>query len=217
MAKLLENIFRAVNIALVNELKMVCDRDGHRRLGGDRRRRDQAVRLHAVLSGPGPRRPLHPDRSVLPDVEGARVRRCTREFIELAGEINTQMPGYYVGKVAQALNAVAWRSTAARVLLLGVAYKADVDDMRESPALRIIELLRAEGAEVSYHDPHVPTLARQGLASAELDERVLREHDVSVVVTAHDGIDWAIVAREAPLVVDLRNVFPEGDGKVWRL
>jgi UDP-N-acetyl-D-glucosamine dehydrogenase len=103
------------------------------------------------------------------------------------------------------------------VLLFGVAYKANVNDTRESPALRIIELLRDEGAEVSYHDPHVAALPRQGLASVPLDEAALREHDVSVVVTAHDGIDWDMVAREAPLVVDLRNVIPEGDGKVWRL
>jgi UDP-N-acetyl-D-glucosamine dehydrogenase len=119
--------------------------------------------------------------------------------------------------VARALNSRRMAVNGSRVLLFGVAYKANVNDTRESPALRIIELLRDEGAEVAYHDPHVPTLARQGLASVELSERVLREHDVSVVVTAHDGVDWGMVAREAPLVVDLRNVVPEGDGKVWRL
>jgi UDP-N-acetyl-D-glucosamine dehydrogenase len=216
MTKLLENIFRAVNIALVNELAVVCDRMG--------------IRIWEVIDAAATKpfgyMPFRPG----PGLGGhcipidpfyltwkAREYDLHTEFIELAGKVNSQMPGFCVGKVAKALNSHRMSVNGSRVLLLGVAYKANVNDTRESPALRIIELLRAEGAEVSYHDPHVPTLARQGLASAELDERVLREHDVSVVVTAHDGIDWAMVAREAPLVVDLRNVFPEGDGKVWRL
>jgi UDP-N-acetyl-D-glucosamine dehydrogenase len=139
------------------------------------------------------------------------------EFIELAGKVNSQMPGFCVGKVARALNSRRMAVNGSRVLLFGVAYKANVNDTRESPALRIIELLRDEGAEVAYHDPHVAALPRQGLESVPLDAATVRAHDVSVVVTAHDGIDWEMVAREAPLVVDLRNVIPEGDGKVWRL
>ena len=216
MTKLLENIFRAVNIALVNELAVVCDRMG--------------IKIWEVIDAAATKpfgyMPFRPG----PGLGGhcipidpfyltwkAREYDLHTEFIELAGKVNSQMPGFCVGKVARALNSRRMAVNGSRVLLFGVAYKANVNDTRESPALRIIELLRAEGAEVSYHDPHVPTLARQGLTSVELDERVLREHDVAVVVTAHDGIDWEMVAREAPLVVDLRNVVPEGDGKVWRL
>jgi UDP-N-acetyl-D-glucosamine dehydrogenase len=216
MTKLLENIFRSVNIALVNELAILCDRMGI------------AVWevIDAAATKPFGYMPFRPG----PGLGGhcipidpfyltwkAREFDMHTEFIELAGKINSQMPGFCVGKVARALNSRRMAVNGSRVLLFGVAYKANVNDTRESPALRIIELLRDEGAEVAYHDPHVPTLARQGLASVELSERVLREHDVSVVVTAHDGVDWGMVAREAPLVVDLRNVVPEGDGKVWRL
>ena len=216
MTKLLENIFRSVNIALVNELAILCDRMGI------------AIWevIDAAATKPFGYMPFRPG----PGLGGhcipidpfyltwkAREFDMHTEFIELAGKVNSQMPGFCVGKVARALNSRRLAVNGSRVLLFGVAYKANVNDTRESPALRIIELLRAEGAQVAYHDPHVPTLARQGLASVELSERVLREHDVSVVVTAHDGIDWGMVAREAPLVVDLRNVIPEGDGKVWRL
>jgi len=102
--------------------------------------------------------------------------------------------------------------------VLGVAYKPNVNDMRESPALRIIELLRAEGAQVSYHDPHVPELARQGLRSVPLDAEILGDADVAVIVTDHRAVDYSMVVREAPLVVDLRNVTePSDNGKVWRL
>jgi UDP-N-acetyl-D-glucosamine dehydrogenase len=216
MTKLLENIFRAVNIALVNELAVVCDRMG--------------IKIWEVIDAAATKpfgyMPFRPG----PGLGGhcipidpfyltwkAREYDLHTEFIELAGKINSQMPGFCVGKVARALNSRRMAVNGSKVLLFGVAYKANVNDTRESPALRIIELLRDEGAEVSYHDPHVAALPRQGLASVPLDEAALREHDVSVVVTAHDGIDWDMVAREAPLVVDLRNVIPEGDGKVWRL
>ena len=104
-----------------------------------------------------------------------------------------------------------------RVLVIGVAYKANVNDMRESPALRIVELLRAEGGNVEYHDPFVPTLPKLGLASIPLTPDSAREFDVVVVVTAHDGIDWEMVGESANLIVDLRNVIPSSDGKVWRL
>ena len=103
-----------------------------------------------------------------------------------------------------------------RVLVIGVSYKADVNDTRESPALRVIELMRADGADVEYHDPHVAELPKLGLRSQDLGE-ALGRCDVAVVVTAHSGIDWAEVASGAPLVVDLRNVVPERNGKVWRL
>ena len=101
---------------------------------------------------------------------------------------------------------------------MGVSYKADVNDTRESPALRIIELLRADGAHVEYHDPHVAELPKLGLRSiAARRAQALAGYDVVVVVTAHSGVDWEMVARESQLVVDLRNVVPAADGKVWKL
>jgi UDP-N-acetyl-D-glucosamine dehydrogenase len=101
--------------------------------------------------------------------------------------------------------------------VVGVAYKADVNDMRESPALKVIDLLVEEGAQIAYHDPHVPLLAKLGLRSVRLEAELLRGLDAVAVVTAHSGVDWDLVAREAPLVVDFRNVVPDIDGKVWRL
>jgi UDP-N-acetyl-D-glucosamine dehydrogenase len=216
MTKLLENVFRSVNIALVNELAVLCDRMGI----------DVWEVIDAAATKPFGFMPFRPG----PGLGGhcipidpfyltwkAREYDLHTEFIELAGKVNSQMPAFCVGKVARALNSRRKAVNGSRALIFGVAYKANVNDTRESPALRIIELLREEGAVVSYHDPRVAALPRQGLESVELDARTVRDHDVSVVVTAHDGVDWAMVAREAPLVVDLRNVVPDDDGKVWRL
>jgi UDP-N-acetyl-D-glucosamine dehydrogenase len=139
------------------------------------------------------------------------------EFIELAGKVNSQMPLFCVQKVAKALNSRQKAMNGSRVLVIGVSYKADVNDTRESPSLRIIELLRADGADVSYHDPHVPELTKQGLTSVALEPEVLGAHDAVVVVTAHRCIDYAALAEGSSLVVDLRNVVPDTDGKVWRL
>ena len=98
-----------------------------------------------------------------------------------------------------------------------MAYKANVNDTRESPALKVIELLRADGALVEYHDPHVAALPQQGLESVPLDAETIDAYDVVVVVTAHEAVDWEMVGRDAALVVDLRNVVPGANGKVWRL
>ncbi len=216
LTKLLENIFRSVNIALVNELAMLCDRMGI----------DVWDVIDAAATKPFGYMPFRPG----PGLGGhcipidpfyltwkAREFDLHTEFIELAGKINSQMPQFCVAKIARALNSRRTALNGSRVLLVGVSYKADVNDTRESPSLRIIELLRADGADVVYHDPHVPELAKQGMRSVPLDAEALRRSDVTVVVTAHSGVDWAMVAREAPLVVDLRNVVPETDGKVWRL
>jgi UDP-N-acetyl-D-glucosamine dehydrogenase len=127
------------------------------------------------------------------------------------------MPSFCVGKVARALNSCRKPLNGSRVLVLGVAYKPDVNDMRESPALKIIQLLTAEGAQVSYHDPHVPELPRKGLRSVPLDPERLRDQDVAVIVTDHRAVDYEMVVREAPLVVDFRNVAPDANGKVWKL
>ena len=216
LTKLLENIFRSVNIALVNELAMLCDRMGI----------DVWEVIDAAATKPFGFMPFRPG----PGLGGhcipidpfyltwkAREFDLHTEFIELAGKVNSQMPSFCVAKVARALNSRRKALNGARVLVLGVAYKANVNDTRESPSLRIIQLLRADGADVDYHDPHVERLPREGMSSVALDAASLAAHDVAVVVTAHDGIDWEMVAAEAPLVVDLRNVVPDSDGKVWTL
>ncbi|MDP9318121.1 MAG: nucleotide sugar dehydrogenase [Actinomycetota bacterium] len=216
LTKLLENIFRSVNIALVNELAMLCDRMAI----------DVWDVIDAAATKPFGFMPFRPG----PGLGGhcipidpfyltwkAREFDLHTEFIELAGKVNSQMPRFCVDKVARALNSRRKALNGSRVMVIGVSYKADVNDTRESPALRIIQLLRGEGADVDYHDPHVPELAKQGMRSRPLDAKALAGTDVVVVVTAHSGIDWGMVVREAPLVVDLRNVVPETDGKVWRL
>lgn len=216
MTKLLENIFRSVNIALVNELAILCDRMGV----------PVWEVIDAAASKPFGYMPFRPG----PGLGGhcipidpfyltwkAREFDMHTEFIELAGKINSQMPQFCVDKVMRALNSRRQALNGSRVLVLGVAYKADVNDTRESPALRIIKLLEAEGAKVDYHDPHVPELARQGLRSVPLDPDGLAEYDVVVIVTAHAAVDHAMVAERSRLVVDLRNAAPDSDGKVWRL
>jgi UDP-N-acetyl-D-glucosamine dehydrogenase len=127
------------------------------------------------------------------------------------------MPEFCVGKLARALNSRRKPLNGSGILVIGVAYKPDVNDMRESPALKVIDLLIAEGAEVSYHDPHVSALVTRGLRSVDMTEQALGQADAVAVVTNHSGIDWDLVARASQLVVDFRNVVPEVDGKVWRL
>jgi UDP-N-acetyl-D-glucosamine dehydrogenase len=216
LTKLLENIFRSVNIALVNELAILCDRMGI----------DVWEVIDAAATKPFGFMPFRPG----PGLGGhcipidpfyltwkAREFDLHTEFIELAGKVNSQMPHFCVSKVARALNSRRTALNGSRVLVIGVAYKANVNDTRESPALKVIELLGAEGAQVEYHDPHVPALPKLGLESVPLDAEALDAYEAVVIVTPHDGIDWAMVVSEAQLVVDLRNVVPAVDGKVWRL
>jgi UDP-N-acetyl-D-glucosamine dehydrogenase len=216
LTKLLENIFRSVNIALVNELAMLCDRMSI----------DVWDVIDAAATKPFGFMPFRPG----PGLGGhcipidpfyltwkAREFDLHTEFIELAGKVNSQMPRFCVDKVGRALNSRRQALNGSRVLVIGVSYKADVNDTRESPSLRIIELLRGEGAVVSYHDAFVPELPKLGLTSVPLDAETLDGMDVAVVVTAHTGTDWRLVADAAPLVVDLRNVVPEQDGKIWTL
>jgi UDP-N-acetyl-D-glucosamine dehydrogenase len=216
MTKLLENIFRSVNIALVNELAVLCDRMGI----------NVWEVIDAAATKPFGFMPFRPG----PGLGGhcipidpfyltwkAREFDMHTEFIELAGKINSQMPAFCVTKVQRALNSRRKALNGSRVLVIGVAYKADVNDTRESPAMRVIDLLRAEGASVEYHDPHVAALPKLGLESTPLDAATLGALDVAVVVTAHSGIDWESVARDAPMVVDLRDVVPDTGGSVWRL
>jgi UDP-N-acetyl-D-glucosamine dehydrogenase len=139
------------------------------------------------------------------------------EFIELAGKVNENMPYWCLGKITRALNGDEKALKGSKVQILGVSYKADIDDTRESPALKLIELLQEEGAVVSYHDAFVPELPDHGLSSTELDPAGV---DCVVIVTAHSGIDYDELVEQAPLVVDLRNATgPNGtsNGKVWKL
>jgi UDP-N-acetyl-D-glucosamine dehydrogenase len=208
-SKLLENIYRAVNIALVNELKMCFDRMGI----------DVWEVIEAAATKPFGFTPFYPG----PGLGGhcipidpfyltwkAREFDFHTRFIELAGEVNTAMPGYVVGRLHDALDRRGTTLRGARILVLGVAYKRDTGDIRESPALRILSLLAERGAEVAYHDPHVPRLGRSrryrfDLESTPLTAETLRTVDAVLIVTDHSSIDYDVVVRHAPLVVDSRN------------
>jgi UDP-N-acetyl-D-glucosamine dehydrogenase len=203
LTKLLENIFRSVNIALVNELAMLTDRMGI----------DIWEVIDAASTKPYGFMPFKPGPGmgghcmpVDPFYLSWRAREfdMTTEFIELAGKINQQMPYFCVAKAQRALNDRGHAVKGARVLVLGVAYKPGVGDIRESPALKIISLLRAQGADVSYHDPHVPTLGDHSLSSVPL-EAAVADSDLVLIVTAHPSIDHDAVARQARLVLDLRG------------
>jgi UDP-N-acetyl-D-glucosamine dehydrogenase len=139
-----------------------------------------------------------------------RTLNYRTRFIELAGEINAAMPEYWVARVVDRLNDQGKSVRGSRVLILGVAYKKDIDDIRESPALDVIRLLHQRGALVGYHDPYLPRLREDGLdlASRPLDAATLREHDCVVIVTDHSKVDYALVAREAKVVVDTRHALP---------
>ena len=135
----------------------------------------------------------------------AREFDMTAEFIELAGKVNQNMPYHCVAKIERVLNDASKAVRGSRIAVFGVSYKAGVGDLRESPALKIIELLRARGGDVIYHDPHVPELAEHGLRSVELSE-ALDGADLAVIVTAHPSVDHAAIVNGAPVTLDLRGV-----------
>jgi UDP-N-acetyl-D-glucosamine dehydrogenase len=204
LTKLLENVFRSVNIALVNELAMLCDRmdiDVWEVVEA------AATKPYGFMSfKPGPGMGGH-CLPVDPFYLAWRAREFDQqtEFIELAGEVNQKMPYFCVDKIAHALNGHAKPVNGSRVVVIGVSYKAGVGDLRESPALRIIRLLREQGAELVYNDDFVPELADFGLASEPLDA-ALDGADCAVIVTAHPDLDVERIVRDAPLVVDFRGV-----------
>jgi UDP-N-acetyl-D-glucosamine dehydrogenase len=204
LAKLLENIFRSVNIALVNELAMLTDRMGIDVWEVVEAAATKPYGFMRFEPGPGMGGHCLP---VDPFYLTWRAREfdVATEFIELAGKVNQQMPYHCVAKVQRALNDAGLSVKGARVSVLGVAYKPGVGDLRESPALKIMELLRDLGAQLSYHDPHVPALADLGLASRPL-EQLVADSDLVLIVTAHPGVDHGLVAKRARLVVDLRGV-----------
>jgi UDP-N-acetyl-D-glucosamine dehydrogenase len=135
----------------------------------------------------------------------ARAFDLDSEFVELAGRVNVNMPYYAVSRIARSLNTRGKAVRGARVLLLGMAYKADMGDLRESPSLKLLELLRAEGADVTYHDPHVAALSDEGLSSVDLGAEILAASDCVVIATAHSAIDLGLVVEHADIVLDLRN------------
>ena len=217
LTKLLENIYRSVNIALVNELAQLCERMEIDVWEVIEAAATKPFGFMSFQPGPGlgghciPIDPFYLTWK-------AREYDFSTEFIELAGKVNENMPYYCRSLVSQALNHGRQRSlSGAKVLVLGVAYKSDIGDTRESPALKLIELLRAAGAEVSYHDPYVPELPEAGLGSVSLEPS---DHDCVVIVTAHSGIDYDDVVERSHVVVDLRNATGrngKSSEKVWKL
>jgi UDP-N-acetyl-D-glucosamine dehydrogenase len=207
LAKLLENIFRSVNIALVNELAQLCDR-----LGIDVWEVVEAAATKPfgfMRFDPGPGMgghclPVDPFYLAFK----AREHDFYPEFIELAGKVNRAQPAYCVDRVARALNQTEKSVKGSRILILGVSYKPEVGDTRESPALEIVGLLRDLGADVSYHDDFAPELPELGLRSVDL-EAGLGSCDLAVIVTAHSGIDYRGVVAAAPLTIDFRGVTRE--------
>ncbi|MCJ7544556.1 MAG: nucleotide sugar dehydrogenase [Phycisphaerae bacterium] len=207
--KILENTYRCVNIALVNELKVLLDRMGI----------DVWEVIHAASTKPFGFTPFYPG----PGLGGhcipidpfylswkARQYGLTTRFIELAGEVNVAMPRYVIGKLIDALNARGQALNGAKVLVLGLAYKKDIDDVRESPSLKLIELLRAKGAKVDYNDPHVPRTHKMRehnlrMASKPLSAAMLGRYDAVIISTDHSCYDYPFIVTHARLVIDTRN------------
>ena len=204
LAKLLENIFRTVNIALVNELAMLCDRMGLDVWEVVDAAATKPFGFMRFEPGPGlgghclPIDPFYLTWK-------AREHEFSTEFIELAGKVNGNMPSYCVDRIARVLNDDAKSVRGADVLVLGVAYKNDVGDMRESPALPIIELLRERGAHLRYHDPHVAAMPELDLQSVALTPEAVAAADCVVIITGHNDVDYAMVVDRAASVLDLRN------------
>lgn len=211
--KLTENIFRSVNIALVNELKVIYAKMGI----------DVWEVIEAAKSKPFGFMPFYPG----PGLGGhcipidpfyltwkAREFEVATRFVELAGEINTAMPHYVVQQLALALDERFSKGlSGARILIVGMSYKKNVDDMRESPSLKLTELFAARGALVDYHDPHVPEIpptrgfpALRGKTSVDLTAAGLKEYDAVLISTDHDDVDWTLIVDNARLIVDTRNV-----------
>jgi UDP-N-acetyl-D-glucosamine dehydrogenase len=209
LTKLLENIFRSVNIALVNELAILTDRMGIDIWEVVEAASTKPYGFMRFEPGPGMGGHCLP---VDPFYLSWRAREfdMATEFIELAGKVNQQMPYHCVEKAQRALNGAGLSVKGSRVTLLGVSYKPGVGDTRESPALKIIELLKGLGADVSYHDAHVASLGEFGLDSRPLEDAIA-DADLTLIVTAHPGIDYERVAQRSQLVLDLRGVTRSSD------
>lgn len=206
LTKILENTFRAVNIGLVNELTLIADRLGVDVWEVIDAAATKPFGFMKFTPGPGLGGHCIP---VDPHYLSWKMRTLNYKtrFIDLAGEINSEMPIFVADKVRQALNRAGKPVKGSRILILGVAYKPNIDDIRESPALDIMELLEADGARVVYHDPYVPRLADDGRTweSQPFTDQLLAGVDAAVIVTNHDGVDHQRVLELAPIVVDTRN------------
>lgn len=208
-AKILENVYRSVNIALINEMKVLFDRMGI----------NVWEVVDAAATKPFGYQPFYPG----PGLGGhcipidpfyltwkAREYGMSTQFIELAGEINTDMPHYVISRVALALNGVKKAINGSKILILGLAYKKDVDDVRESPSLELIELLQEQGAKVDYNDPHIPRTHRMReydlkMKSKPLTPAMLRSYDAVLIATDHSAYDYQWIVQHAKLVIDTRN------------
>jgi UDP-N-acetyl-D-glucosamine dehydrogenase len=224
-SKILENTYRSVNIALINELKVLFERMGIDVWEVIEAAKTKPFGFQAFYPGPGLGGHCIPiDPYYLSWL--ARKHEMPTRFIELAGEINTAMPRYVVSRVAEALNDQAKPVRSSRILILGAAYKKDVDDIRESPALELIELLLQQGANVSFHDPHIASLPRTrrhprlaGMARTECTPDILRSQDCVVIVTDHSTYDWGEISTHAVAIVDTRNATKDvarGDKRVYK-
>ena len=211
LVKLLENTFRSVNIGLVNEMAIVCDKLGVNVWEVIEAAATKPFGFMKFLPGPGLGGHCIP---IDPHYLAWKMRGLNYKtrFIDLAGEVNTEMPAFWVRKLSEALNGKSKAIRGAVVLVLGVAYKRDIDDIRESPALDIIRLLEGQGAKVSYHDPHVPRFREDGkeYCSVALTPQVVAAADCVMIVTDHSVIDYDMVRRTAQLVVDTRNALSRG-------
>ncbi len=208
-AKLLENIYRAVNIALVNELKMLLADMGIDVWEVIEAAKTKPFGFQPFFPGPGLGGHCIPIDPFYLTWKAKSIGRSTK-FIELAGEVNAQMPVYVVSQLINALNNNCMALRGAKILVVGIAYKPNIDDVRESPAAEIIELLWAGGAEVSYHDPHVPEFPHMrahqiDLKSLPLDASNISGQDAVVIVTDHDAVDYDLLGEHAKLIVDARN------------
>jgi len=221
MTKLLENTFRMINIGLVNELAIMCDRLGVDVWEVIEAAASKPFGFMKFTPGPGlgghciPIDPLYLSWKL-------RSLNYNARFIELASEINTNMPRFAVGKVQDALNMQGKPVKGSRILVMGVAYKPDIDDLRESPALDVIRLLQAKGAEVTYHDPYIPHIDHDGWSMDSITDLMGAVHasDCVAIVTNHRLYDYPAILEAAQLIVDMRNglgVLGKNNPKVVRL
>ena len=213
MVKLLENTFRAVNIGLANEMLLICDKLGLDAWEVLDAAATKPFGFMKFTPGPGlgghciPVDPLYLSWKM-------RALEYTTRFIALASEINTEMPRYWVQKTQDRLNDNSRSVKGSRILVLGVAYKKNVTDLRESPALDIIHLLRDKGAIVEYHDPHIPSFTSDGftMASVQDFDAAVRSADCILIATDHDAYDWTSIAQNGKTIVDTRHVLPNPVG-----
>ena len=213
LTKLLENTFRAVNIGLVNEIALMADRLGVNVWEVVEAADSKPFGFMKFLPGPGLGGHCIP---VDPEYLSWKMRTLNyrTRFIEVASEVNAQMPEFVAGKVAEALNDARKPVNGSRIVVLGVAYKPNINDVRESPAVDVMKLLEADGAEIVYHDPYVPRLTEDGTfwESMEMTDELLTEADAVVIVTNHEDFDYARIVELSPILVDARNATSDVSG-----